>query len=238
MSAIDVSDRMASLACGEVIDHERPEVAAFVDKALAKTAADPRSRAVKLYYVVRDGIFYEIFETDLGDGLSASGTIRARRGFCLHKAVLYVAVCRHVGIPANLLAAPVRNHITSQAITDFVGGDVFLHWYCEIDLDGTWLDVAPIFNRLTCRLYGISPLEFDGFAPAVHQPYVGARKMSYLAEPQSFGNPTRAELVSLIALYHPRMVTDTRRVPGPKTTSAGVTVSSPSVAGVAVGARR
>jgi transglutaminase-like putative cysteine protease len=213
MTGIQLAQRPSFLACGQVIDHDRPEVAAFVDKACGAIAIDPRSRAVKLYYAVRDEIFYEIFDTDLGDGLSASGTIRARRGFCLHKAVLYVAVCRRAGIPARLLAAPVRNHVTSPAITELVGGDVFLHWYCEIKLDDAWLSVAPIFNRLTCRLYGIAPLEFDGYAPAVNQAYLGARKMTYLAEPRSFDNPTRADLVSLVAHHHPRMVTGTNRVP-------------------------
>jgi transglutaminase-like putative cysteine protease len=216
MTATLPSREATSLASGEVIDHDSPEVAAFVEKALNTSTIDPRTQAVELYYAVRDKIFYEIFDTDLGAGLSASGTIRDRRGFCLHKAVLYVAACRHVGIRSNLLAAPVQNHINSPAITELVGGDVFLHWYCEVNVNGTWLKVAPTFNRLTCRLYGILPLEFDGVASAIDQPYLDARKMIYLAEPWSYDNPTRAELVSLVAQHHPRMVNSANRVPTDK----------------------
>lgn len=201
------------LADGEVIDHHRPEVADFVDKALGKETGGARGDAVKLYYAVRDGIFYEIFGTSLGEHLSASATVRERRGFCLHKAMLYVAACRHVGIPARLLAAPVRNHISSPTITKLVGGDVFLHWFSEIELDGVWLKAAPIFNKLTCRLYGIAPLEFDGSTSAVEQPYLGTQKMIYLDAPVMFANPNREDLIALIAQYHPRMIGSHGRVP-------------------------
>lgn len=201
------------LAAGEVLDHDDPRVLAFVDEALRGGCHDGRGAAVALYYAVRDGIFYEIFGTDLGAGLCASGVVAERRGFCLHKAILYAAACRTVGIPSRVLAAPVRNHVTSPAIGRLVGGEVFLHWYDEILLDGRWLAVAPIFNVLTCRLFGIRPLEFDGTLPATEQPYLDDTRMRYLSEPVVFENPTRAELLDLVARHHPRMVTPDLRVP-------------------------
>lgn len=208
------------LAAGEVVDHGDERVGAFVARALGAGCHDSRGAAKALYYAVRDGIFYEIFGTDLGEGLRASGVVRARRGFCLHKAILYAAACRAVGIPSRILAAPVRNHVTSPAIRHLVGGDVFLHWYDEILLDGEWLKVAPIFNVMTCRLFGIAPLEFDGYRSATEQPYVGESRMVYLAEPTIFADPTRAELVGHVARYHPRMVTPARRVPSERETAA------------------
>lgn len=206
----------AFLATGEVLDHSHDGVCKFVEKSLQRGSHDSRSAAVELYYAVRDGIFYEIFDTELGDHLSASTVVQERRGFCLHKAVLYAAACRAAGIPSRILAAPVRNHVSSAAIGKLVGGDVFLHWYDEIMLDGEWLKVAPIFNRLTCRLHGIQPLEFDGRHAAIEQPYVGKSRMVYLADAICFTNPSRADLISLVASYHPRMVNEFGRVPAEK----------------------
>jgi hypothetical protein len=210
----------ACLAAGEVIDHRSERVGAFVARALGSGCHDSRGAAKALYYAVRDGIFYEIFGTDLGEGLCASGVVGARRGFCLHKAILYAAACRAVGIPSRILAAPVRNHVTSPSIRHLVGGDVFLHWYDEILLEGEWIKVAPIFNVMTCRLFGIAPLEFDGRRSATEQPYVGESRMIYLSEPAVFTDPTRAELVDHVARYHPRMVTPARRVPAEREMAA------------------
>ena len=120
------------LASGEVLDHESEGVHAFVDRALRGTSRTNRSAAVALYYAVRDGLFYEIFGTYVGAGLSASAAIAEGRGFCLHKAIVYAAACRAAGVPCRVLAATVRNHISSRSISVLVGGDVFLHWYNEV----------------------------------------------------------------------------------------------------------
>lgn len=198
---------------GEIIDHENEPVRAFVAKTLQGKPDDSKSQAVALYYAVRDGIFYEIFDSNLGQNLSASTSIREGRGFCLHKAVIYAAACRAVEIPCRLVAATVRNHISSPSISALVGGDIFLHWYNEVLLDGHWLKVAPIFNALTCRVYGIQPLEFTGDESAVAQPYHGGNTMMFLSTPVQFDNPTRAEILGLVQAHHPKMFGAGGRVP-------------------------
>jgi len=201
------------LASGEVLDHESEGVHAFVDRALRGTSRTNRSAAVALYYAVRDGLFYEIFGTYVGAGLSASAAIAEGRGFCLHKAIVYAAACRAAGVPCRVLAATVRNHISSRSISALVGGDVFLHWYNEVLLDGDWLAAAPIFNKLTCKLYGIEPLEFDGRRSATAQPYYRDKAMTFLTEPVSFDNPRRSEVFAIIRRYHPMMLMTGERVP-------------------------
>ena len=201
------------LASGEVLDHESGPVRAFVEKALRGVPDGSRLQAIALYYAVRDGIFYEIFGSNVGPDLSASASIREGRGFCLHKAIIYAAACRSAGIPCRLLATTVRNHISSPAIAALVGGDIFLHWYNEVQLDGDWLKVAPVFNALTCRLYGIKPLEFTGHLNAVEQPYHDGNSMVFLSPPVHFDNPWRAELLDLVRAHHPKMIDPQGRVP-------------------------
>lgn len=205
--------RKPDLAPGEVLDFEHPAVRNFAENALAQIPDDSRSIAVRLFYAVRDDIFYEIFDTDLGPELSASGTVKAKRGFCLHKAILYAAACRSKGLPCRIVASAVRNHVTSDRIQRLVGGDVFLHWFNEVLIDGEWLRAAPVFNRLTCMLHGIEPLEFDGRRSAAVQPYVGDTAMEYLGKPMRFTHPTRSDLIDLVRRFHPNMITANGRVP-------------------------
>lgn len=217
----DGNDRPAGLSeeiaeClrhGEILDFRNERVVGFVEKALRGVPDDNRSNVVALYYAVRDGIFYEIFGSYVGPTLSASRSIEQGRGFCLHKAIIYAAACRAVDIPCRLLATTVRNHISSPSISALVGGDVFLHWYNEVFLDGQWLKVAPIFNKLTCKLYGIKPLEFTGHESAVAQPYHGGSAMAFLSEPVQFNDPGRAEILAIVGDHHPKMIGQHGRVP-------------------------
>lgn len=212
-SALEMPGGSADLQHGMVFDHPSERVRAFVDKARRGIPGDDRSTAVALYYAVRDGIFYEIFGSYLGPRLSASLVIGEGRGFCLHKAIVYAAACRAAGLSCRLLAARVRNHVSSPSIQLLVGGDIFLHWYNEVKISGEWLKAAPIFNRLTCNLYGIEPLEFDGRDSAVEQPYHGDQTMRFLSPPIVFDDPRAEDLLHLVEQHHPRMLAEGGRVP-------------------------
>jgi transglutaminase-like putative cysteine protease len=88
-------------AAAEFIDSSDPDVHAFARQETAG-AANAISRAVKLYYAVRDGIFYDPYY--VGEARAyfrASDCLRAMRGFCIPKAALLAATARSVGIPAR-----------------------------------------------------------------------------------------------------------------------------------------
>lgn len=208
-----VADSKAFLSAGPVLDHDALVIRSYVADVCRGTLDDARSIAVALYYAVRDGISYEIFGCYLGEKISASLCLEKGRGFCLHKAILYAACCRAAGIPCRLLSANVRNHINSPSITALVGGEVFLHWYNEVLIEGEWIKAAPIFNRLTCKMYGIQPLEFDGFRDAAAQPYRGGRTMEFLAAPVCFVNPSAGDLLEAVARQHPNMLGPNEHVP-------------------------
>lgn len=152
--------------------------------------------------------------TDLGrDGLAASAILAGKRGFCLHKAIAFVAVCRAAGLSARLLADKVKNHVTTTELSALVGGQDFLHWFAEVRVDNVWLQVSPTFNKQMCQLFGMRPLAFDGKTHAVQQHYGGELFMEYLGKPVTFADPSHDELQAYIAAHHPRMVTADRIVP-------------------------
>jgi len=157
----------------EFLDYGSREVLDFVARAVPDTARPDRELAVDLYYAVRDGIEYEIYGADLSrDGLRASAVARRGRGFCIHKSVLYASCVRSLGIPSQLVFVDVRNHLASPRLRRLVGGDVFrYHALTRVHLDGRWLRVTPVFSARLCRLYRMTPLDFDGRDDAVFHPF-------------------------------------------------------------------
>lgn len=194
-----------------VLDHESARIAQFVAEE-APTGADVREQCRALFYAVRDGIDYEVFDTGLRDAdLAGSAVLDAGRGFCLHKSILYATAVRHLGVPSRLASSLVRNHLSSPELTALVGGEVFLHWYVEIHLDGRWVKVTPVFNRLLCRMYGIAPLEFEGIHHAFDPQ--GLKRMEFLGDVRLHPEPTPDRIRELIRSAHPAMVTPDLRVP-------------------------
>jgi transglutaminase-like putative cysteine protease len=173
------------LAPGEFIDSGDPDVRAFAEKTTAG-AADDVSRAVKLYYAVRDEIFYDpYYAGEARSYFRASDCLRAKRGFCIPKAALLAAAARCVDIPARVGYADVRNHLSTKKLRELIGGDLFIwHGYTELYLEGRWVKATPAFNLSLCKRFGVRPLEFDGRSDSLLHQYdhEGRRHMEYVRE--------------------------------------------------------
>ncbi|MFF3906407.1 transglutaminase family protein [Streptomyces sp. NPDC001848] len=208
--------REATLRPTEFLDHRSPVVRAFVADALAGTGAGTDvDKAVALYYAVRDGIRYDVYEADMSRrGLTASGVIERGSGFCVHKSIVYAAALRAVGIPSRLVYADVRNHLASPRLRDLMGGDVFrFHSLTSVRVDGTWIKATPVFNKLLCRLYGIKPLDFDGRTDSLYHPYdeQGRRHMEFLAQRGEFDDFPYSLVTDGIRQAHPLFFASTDR---------------------------
>ncbi|HEX4817147.1 MAG TPA: transglutaminase-like domain-containing protein [Nonomuraea sp.] len=198
------------LAVTEFLDHDHPVVTEFVARALGGRWGTPAENAVTLYYAVRDDIRYEVYGADLSRaGLRASAVIARGQGFCVHKSIVYAAACRAAGIPSRIVLTDVRNHLASPRLRELVGGDVFrMHALNSVRLGGRWVRCTPVFNKLLCRLYGITPLEFDGAADSVSHPYdrQGRRYMEFLADHGDFDDFPYELVVGAIRAAHPRLL--------------------------------
>ncbi|CAM3304506.1 transglutaminase-like domain-containing protein [Kibdelosporangium persicum] len=197
----------------EFLDYEHERVRAFVGKAIGD-ATTPKDCAVRLFYAVRDGLDYEVSGQDLSrEGLRASSIVARGQGFCVHKSILYAAAVRSVGIPSRLVVSEVRNHLASPALKALVGGDTFVHWLTAIRLDGRWLHVTPVFNKVLCRLYRMEPLEFDGESDARLHPFTDGERMEFLTEHGRFDDVDYDRLMGLMRTRHPGMFANGTVVP-------------------------
>ncbi|MFG1642234.1 transglutaminase family protein [Amycolatopsis sp. NPDC049252] len=197
------------LGVTQFLDYHHPVVREFVEQALGEAERTQTEKAVALYYAVRDKLHYEVYGAALSrTGLKASAIISRGRGFCVHKSIVYAAVCRAAGVPSRIALTDVRNHLASPRLRELVGGDVFrFHALNSVYLDGKWVRATPVFNKLLCRLYGITPLEFDGTADSMSHPYdsKGRRYMEFLHDYGDFDDFPYELVVEGIRSAHPTL---------------------------------
>lgn len=187
----------AYLQPGRYIDSDHPAVVAFARRHAA--GDDALSRAVSLYYAVRDGIRYNPFLDFTGeDAFRASHCIASGEGFCVGKAALLAACARVDGIPARVGFADVRNHLTTPALRARMGTDLFLyHGFTELHLEGKWVKATPAFNLELCRRFRVKPLEFDGRSDSIFHPFdeEERRHMEYVRDRGSHADVPAAEIM-------------------------------------------
>jgi len=101
-------------------------------------------------------------------------------------------------------------------VRELVGGDVFYHHgYVEVELDGRWVKATPAFDKTLCDRFGVLPLEFDGRADSIFQPYdrAGRRHMEYLHDHGVHADVPAAQIVTIFAREYPRLVERGAREP-------------------------
>ena len=172
------------LAPTPTIESEHTAVRAFNAKHGADQLDDPVECAVRLYYAVRDGFRYNPYQIDMSvDGLKATTTLAAKRGWCVPKAILLAACCRAQGIPARLGFADVRNHLSTERMRQHMKTDIFLwHGYTDIYLEGQWVKATPAFNIELCEKFRLRPLAFNGREDSIYHPFdlAGNQHMEYI----------------------------------------------------------
>ena len=193
------------LAPARFVDSAHPLVVEF--SRSNSSGEDLRERAVSLYYAVRDGIRYNPFlDFSKEDSFRASHCIAAGEGFCVGKAALLAACARAAGIPARVGFADVKNHLTTPALRERMGSDLFVyHGYTELHLEGKWVKATPAFNVELCRRFKVKPLEFDGRADSIFHPFdeEDRRHMEYLRDRGSHADVPVAEIMRAFREVYP-----------------------------------
>lgn len=194
------------LAPTETIDSDHPEVVAFAMKTTAGITTQ-REKAIALYYTVRDLVMYdmnvEVFTRDI---FKASSCLKAKRTFCIPKAVLLAASARAVGIPSRLGFADVTNHLATPKMLEQLGGDYFaFHGYTDLFIDGKWVKATPAFNERLCRFFKIKPLEFDGLSDSVFHEFSsdGKKHMEYLYDHGTFADMPFDLMIATFRRHYP-----------------------------------
>jgi transglutaminase-like putative cysteine protease len=193
------------LQSASYVDSAHPAVVAF-SKEHAK-GRTPLERGVSLYYAVRDRIRYNPFlDFSRDETFRASHCIVSGEGFCIGKAALLAAVARADGIPARVGFADVKNHLTTPALQERMGSDLFIyHGFTELLLDGRWVKATPAFNVELCTRFRVKPLEFDGREDSIFHPYDedNRRHMEYLRDRGSYADVPVAEIMQAFREAYP-----------------------------------
>jgi len=188
------------LAPTAVIDSDHPEVKAYAAAAVKNAGRDPVARAVKLYYAVRDPIWYDPYLPFYRpEHYRASNVLKQGRAFCVGKAALLSALGRACGIPTRLGFVTVRNHLATRQLLEFLGSDLFVyHGFVEFFLEGHWVKATPAFNAELCRKHRVVPLEFDGRHDSLFQPYNIEKKlfMEYVADHGTYADVPVDQIVA------------------------------------------
>lgn len=198
----------ACLEPGEYVDSGAPNIVAFAGK-VCEGATDPITRAVRLYYAIRDGIVYTPYvDFKKRETFRASACLARGSGFCVAKAALLAAAARASGIPARVGFADVRNHLTTPRLRQLMGTDLFYyHGYTELYLGGKWVKATPAFDRGLCEKFGVRPLEFDGREDSLFHPHdvSGRRHMEYVRDRGPAIDVPVADILETFHRCYPRL---------------------------------
>ena len=149
-------------------------------------SGDLSKKMAAWYRFVRDEIRYDPFAIELeSEALSASRTVEAQHGHCLHKSVLFVTGLRAMGVPARLGLARVRNHLATERLERLLRTDVLIpHGYAAFWNGARWVKVTPVFNSSLCERLGTNPLPWSPNEDSLFQPLDsgGKRFMEYLVD--------------------------------------------------------
>ncbi|MEP7262556.1 MAG: transglutaminase domain-containing protein [Usitatibacter sp.] len=111
------------LASTRFLDCESEAVRGFADRVIAGERA-PISRAIKLFYAVRDQWRYDPLSMRLTPDayITSHVLLQVAATSCIPKAILLAAAARAVGIPAGMGLADVVNQLTTPKLRERVGG--------------------------------------------------------------------------------------------------------------------
>jgi transglutaminase-like putative cysteine protease len=157
----------------DIIDSDHATIIDYARNAIKGVEKDPISKAVKLYYAVRDPIWYNPYLPFYRpEHYRASNVLKNGRAFCVGKASLLCALGRACEIPSRVGFADVRNHLATKQLLEFLGSDLFAyHGFTEFYLDNKWLKATPAFNLELCKRHKVIPLEFNGREDSIFHPY-------------------------------------------------------------------
>jgi transglutaminase-like putative cysteine protease len=155
-----------------IIDSDHPTITDYAEKSIGGSKS-PVKKAVKLYYAVRDGIWYDpYYPFYLPEHYRASNVLKSGRGYCVCKASLLCALGRACRIPARIGFADVKNHLATRQLLEFLGSDLFVyHGYVEFFLEDKWVKATPAFNKELCEKHKVAPLEFNGREDSIFHPF-------------------------------------------------------------------
>ena len=134
-------------------------------KSLHSQAVDDIDLCISIFNFVRDEIKYKIDMSSYSgpDDFKASKTIQRKKGFCIPKSVLLVALYRACNFPSRLHFADIVNHRSPEYLVKQMGTNIFyFHGYAEVRLNDKWYKLTPSFETELCLKHDFPICSFNG----------------------------------------------------------------------------
>ena len=150
------------------------EIVINLAKKLTNDIDQDLERVKVLYEYIRDEFLYTLdnFQMINPSGYKASDIIQEKRGFCITKSIVLIALLRSINIPARLHFADIINHRSPDHLQKIMGTKVFIyHGYVEFYLSNTWVKLNPAFNKALVEKHNLPLCEFDGMNDVIYAPY-------------------------------------------------------------------
>jgi len=191
------------------INSDAENIIAYAHETTAGLKTDI-DRAVALYYRIRDGFAYTPYiDYSNPNVFRASWTLTQPVGFCISKGAVLAACARVLGIPSRLAFADVKNHITSERLKKFIGGDIMpWHACCELFLERKWVKATPAFNLSLCKKFRIKPLDFTGLTDSIFHPFTedGTKHMEYIRDLGSYADVPVERIMASFRTLNPSIL--------------------------------
>lgn len=119
------------LSESENISFNSPEFVNFLSKATLE--GSPKEKAIAWYFYVRDAFLYDPYHLNLRpEALMVSHIVSKKRAWCVEKALVFVAGCRKMEIPARLGFGIVQNHIGAEKLEHYLKRkEIVFSWLCR-----------------------------------------------------------------------------------------------------------
>lgn len=192
------------------IDSAHPNIIALKDELIAESDSE-QQKIVKLYLHVRDNWRYNPYKIDLRENeMKASAVIKRHDAYCIEKAVLYAALLRAAGIPAQIGFANVKNHIATEKLEALLKTNrMVFHGYTVVYFNNQWKVATPTFNKSLCKRLNVDVLEFSGVEDSMLQQYskTGDKYMEYIHDYGHFVDIPRELMLSEFRKHYPHLET-------------------------------
>jgi len=131
----------------------------------------PVQKAEPLFDFIRE-IPYAFHISFSAEDYKASAILKANRGFCTQKAILFCTLARCAGIPAGIHFYDIVDYTLADHFTQFLKTNTLVyHGITSLYLNGKWLQYdATIDTRLAARK-GMRPVVFSRDKDCLNPPY-------------------------------------------------------------------
>ena len=132
----------------ELCDSDNPYIKSIAEK-ITMNAKSAKDAAIKIFYFIRD----EIPLAFVNPNMTASKTLKNRKGSCFTKATLQMALLRALKIPARFRILKFRGNdpsewkgiLPSLAVPRMP--EEFFHYFAEVYIDGKWIMADATFDK-------------------------------------------------------------------------------------------